>query len=110
MEKATSNNVKPGVWLRTSKEDRRYTPDGLFICKSIIWNGDNKKGNKIILQPYYDYETNEWDFKEEWETWDVIEDMGLSSTEASWAESMGTLSIYKSTREVMKDIIEDPLK
>lgn len=108
MIKASPNNLKSGVWLRTSPGDRRYTPDVLFRCVEINWQGDYNPSNKIFCQVYYDYE--EQDFVDEPYDWDIITEMGLSPQEASWDEVIGAYSVYKSVRDVIKDMFDNPME
>lgn len=108
MNKATHENVKPGVWLRTSPADRRYDPDVIFRCKKITWNGDRHPNNSIESEVFFDYETGEWLFDNP-QIWEHIYDMGLSPDEAEWEELLGSYNVY-TNKEVIKMIFEDPIK
>jgi hypothetical protein len=107
MEKATPENVKPGVWLRTSKEDRKYDPDVIFRCKKIIWKGDGHPNNYIMSEVFFDYEEGEWLFDDP-QAWEHIQDMGLRPNEAEWNELLGSYDTY-SNHEIVKMIFEDPI-
>jgi hypothetical protein len=109
MKQATPESVKPGVWLRTRKEDRRYYPDILFKCKTITWKGDGHPDNYIESEVFYDYEGMEWIFDDP-APWEHIADMGLSSEESEWDELLGSYFVYESDRELIEDMMENPIE
>ena len=108
MVKAKPENVKPGVWLRTSKGDRDYIPDVVFKCKKIIWKGNNNPNNYIESEVFFDYENGEWLFDEPY-IWEHIQDMGLKSNEAEWDEVFGGYDVY-TNKEILIMIFEDPIE
>lgn len=109
MKKATPKNVKPGTWLRTSKEDRQFDPDGLFRCVKIQWSGDFGENNQVTMDVFYNYETKEWVFNSPFQ-YNLPEDMGLTGSDVDWDEIMGNFSVYDNKREIIKDIMQNPVE
>lgn len=96
----TPKNVKPGTYLRTSNKMLPDFPDTLYKCKIFKWFGDTSPKNNIIFEIVFD-EKNE----DEGDSWDVFEGF-----DGYWDEIMPTFKVYKNKREVLKDMIENPIK
>lgn len=101
MKSPTPKNIKPGTWLRTNPEDVGDYPDAIYRCKKFKWVEDYSPKNIAVFEIVID--SLNGDLKE----WDLKKDLGNSW---SWEEIMPTLFVYEDKREVIKNVIENPIK